>query len=501
MITIAVAIRIYRLLSTGPLSFDEAWSFWGGSKSLLQLLAITATDKHPPLFYLLLHFWDKFYYSELWVRIPSFIASLVNVWLFYKIAVLLIKNRSYVLLALALFVIDDMQLWYASIARSYELTSSLVLASTYVFLLLIRKPKSGYIKGHLLINIGLVLFSYLGWIVVLIQGVTIFVLSSRRDEKFSKVYRKWLKATLFLLVPLALIIPLLISQIKRGGFAPKWIALMVGEPGMVKLFSQITGLDYHLFGLSGYALVTSQVVIFVIVFLSVIKAWRSYRKIELFSAEVIYLTMIFLIPIIFLWVLSQIEPVFVKRYFMMVFFAYYVLIGYFLWRASWPNWLVMAISVFLLTGFAGASYAHLESGKNWEPDWHQIGKIIRDNWQEDDVLLVLPFPDLVRAKFYLKDLVRYKVDRQLYRHIFRSKRRATTTAALDSAFADSVFPYKRVWLYEVLDTGLSAEFYLQKQGFIYNYLKQRFKEDKINRYIGTHARLVLFYVKSKKDSL
>ena len=58
---LAICIRVLKLIKGGPVSFDEAWSHWLGSKDLGTLFQIMATDKHPPFFYLLMHFWNMFF--------------------------------------------------------------------------------------------------------------------------------------------------------------------------------------------------------------------------------------------------------------------------------------------------------------------------------------------------------------------------------------------------------------------------------------------------------
>jgi uncharacterized membrane protein len=87
VVSIGILLRVAQLIHASTLSFDEAWSWWLGSQNILKLLAIAATDKHPPLFYLFIHFWNMNFQNELWIRLPSLIVSIFNIWIFYKLSV------------------------------------------------------------------------------------------------------------------------------------------------------------------------------------------------------------------------------------------------------------------------------------------------------------------------------------------------------------------------------------------------------------------------------
>jgi hypothetical protein len=64
---------------------DEALHFrLANQSSLLQAYRASLTASHPPLLTLVLYFWRVFGTSELWLRMPSILASVVFCWMFYK---------------------------------------------------------------------------------------------------------------------------------------------------------------------------------------------------------------------------------------------------------------------------------------------------------------------------------------------------------------------------------------------------------------------------------
>ncbi|GEM_PF-3556752 len=492
----AFIIRFIRFSHGGPVSFDEAWSWWLGSQNLIKLLAIAATDKHPPLFYLFMHFWNLLYYSEIWIRIPSLLASLVNVWLFYKLASLIIKNSYFVLLALLLFALDGEQLWYTVIARSYAVTTTFCLMSGYTFIAYLKRKEGRWDRLNFVANLFLLLLTYMGVFAYIIEAGIVFTLYLKR--RISKeAFKPWLKLNLIVLVILFSLVPYMIVQYRAGGFAPKWIAKMVGTPYLGNLMAQITVLNYNLFSLkaSGLNLVVQFVLVAIAIIPVLIILYRKETDL-LFSGGFIYLTLIYLIPVITFWLISKIEPIFISRYFMMFYFAYYIAVVYLIEKAAYPLIVNILLAGFLIYAFASPTLDHLNRDNEWETNWPKESMVIKKNWQKGDVLFVIPLADLVRAKFYLKNLNKYKISKPLYHKVFRSRTRAVTTTGLDSAFMYMDRSFHRMWFHEEIKTGLAAEFFLQpREKFIYNYLKKRFPTEKKFQYKDEHGILELFLLK------
>ena len=57
---LALGLRLIRL-SYQPLWWDEGWSLYFATTNVRNMLELTAVDIHPPLYYLLLHFWIRLF--------------------------------------------------------------------------------------------------------------------------------------------------------------------------------------------------------------------------------------------------------------------------------------------------------------------------------------------------------------------------------------------------------------------------------------------------------
>ncbi len=494
VVSIGILLRVAQLIHASTLSFDEAWSWWLGSQNILKLLAIAATDKHPPLFYLFIHFWNMNFQNELWIRLPSLIVSIFNIWIFYKLSVYFLKDRLFVLFVLILFILDPMQIQYSAIARSYMIGNFFLLVSTWSFFILMEQKSRRMLLINLITNIILVLFSYLGIFAFLFQAIIVFymVLNARIQKDF---FYSWLKYNAWVLIIIILLIPYAFNQFRVGGFAPKWVAAMVGTPGWGALLSQMTVLGYDLFNLSGPGYqIAIQIAMFLVFFGGFMVVGFRHGFKQFFSVSVLLLAGLAFIPILLFWGLSKVEPVFISRYFMMFHFAYYLLLAFILLQVKLSRLVNFLLIGTIAVGFAAPSYNFISKKDIWETNWKVQSNIIKKNWRNGDVLLVLPISDLVRAKFYLDNFETYKIDKALYKDMFRSKTKPVTYAILDSLFDHWTYPYSRIWFHDEIETGLAAEFFLAPENFVFNYLNARFKADPRLKYTDAHGRLRLYYI-------
>lgn len=133
-----------------PLWYDETFSVLVARLPLDRLIAATAGDVHPPLYYLLLKGWLALWPSapvELWARGLSLVFSLVALWLWW-LALWgmddIPERHKYVAFVVACFMPG--LLWFSVEARMYALLSVLVLAA-WVCLLAERPLLAGVFLG------------------------------------------------------------------------------------------------------------------------------------------------------------------------------------------------------------------------------------------------------------------------------------------------------------------------------------------------------------------
>lgn len=128
ILLLALALRLWRLGAESAW-IDEAYSIALAKHTVIEILKGTAADQHPPLYYLLLHYWLRFGSSVVYARTLSLIVGMINIGQTLKFGRKLAGDW----LALGaglLLAISPMHVWYSQEARMYILLASLTTAST-----------------------------------------------------------------------------------------------------------------------------------------------------------------------------------------------------------------------------------------------------------------------------------------------------------------------------------------------------------------------------------
>jgi len=136
-IGLGFALRLYQL-DFQPLWGDEGWSFYFATQSWSQLIALTAIDIHPPLYYLLLKFWLQI--SDISPEMGRFL-SVMSGTLLIPVVFNLGKqlcNNKVALTATLLVTLNPLAIYYAQEVRMYGLVTLLAALSFYSFARLIN---------------------------------------------------------------------------------------------------------------------------------------------------------------------------------------------------------------------------------------------------------------------------------------------------------------------------------------------------------------------------
>src|ERR1035437_10050589 len=130
---ISAVLRL-ALIWIAPAWYDENFSLILSRLPIARMLAATAGDTHPPLYYLLIWPLGQLH-APIWVlRIPSALLSLASIWLFWRILEEFRLPLRIQMAALILMAIMPIQLYYAQEARMYSLLEFLVLAACLAML-------------------------------------------------------------------------------------------------------------------------------------------------------------------------------------------------------------------------------------------------------------------------------------------------------------------------------------------------------------------------------
>lgn len=124
---IAAILLRFSTLGRNSLWFDEAWGVFRAHQPIADTLAGNIEVGRPPLYYAGLHYWVALVgSSETAVRIPSALASLLNVLLVYFLGRQL-SSRQVGLVAMSLLAFSPLDVWYGQEVRMYIFVACLGL--------------------------------------------------------------------------------------------------------------------------------------------------------------------------------------------------------------------------------------------------------------------------------------------------------------------------------------------------------------------------------------
>lgn len=142
VILLGAALRLYQIGSK-TIWLDEAFSIWLGWQPLQEMIRlIIDIDQHPPLYYILLHFWMRAGgFSAAWTRGFSALVSILTIPAIYLLGKQLADSKVGVLAALVL-AISPFQVSYGQEARTYALLTFTATVSMWLTARLLSDPRS-----------------------------------------------------------------------------------------------------------------------------------------------------------------------------------------------------------------------------------------------------------------------------------------------------------------------------------------------------------------------
>jgi len=191
-------------------------------------------DFHPPLYYLFMKFWSTFFgYSEIALRMPSVIFSILTGYIVYKIVRSL---NGYIagIYATAFFLFNPLIVYYSQEARPYMMAVFLLTASLYYFILNIKNQKSKrQIKNQIYFNlyIFLSLITFYGSVFMVITFLFYFL--------YKKQYKDLFICLFVVFGYLLLISPLLYQQLINARISLAVVTnwnLVLGKANLKNLF-------------------------------------------------------------------------------------------------------------------------------------------------------------------------------------------------------------------------------------------------------------------------
>jgi uncharacterized membrane protein len=173
VISVGLVLRI-ATLDRKSLWLDEVVTLRVAKMNVKNIIMRNAMqwEPHPPLYYVLMHYWVRLGYSEAVLRLPSAIMGAIAIpmlcWLVYEWG-----GRWSALASAWLLTIAPLHIWYSQEARMYALVCTLGLLSTTFYSLGIRRGKPHYWMAWI---IGTLLGLYTDYSMMLILIIQIALL-------------------------------------------------------------------------------------------------------------------------------------------------------------------------------------------------------------------------------------------------------------------------------------------------------------------------------------
>jgi mannosyltransferase len=457
---------------------DEATSILIARMDLPSVVVWTAADIHPPLYYLILHFWLGFGESEFAIRALSAMLGVVAVVIVYALARELFDEQVGLLSAL-LLALSPMHIWYSQEARMYAMVTTWSLTASYFLVLALRrsaqrgvgsltlrtpqKARDGvpnvqtrYWLGYLLFSVLALYTHYYALFVLLFQNV--FVLCWLWLHKAGKtcwpdLWRRWLLVELAIAVSFLPWVPVVYRQVSSGGGG--WVEKSIGRPTVRDLLDTwlhfSTGLDRQVYPQDlrrmAYALFAVCILAAAATLLgspgtrlprqprgmeyrASLRRW--VRQTDSYRIGLWFCVLYVAVPLLAAWLVSQIKPMYSERYLLPFVPPYCILVAYGLRALRW-RWLRLAVVLCLtLTLLVGDWNAWRIEQRE---DWRWASSYVLDRAEPGDVVLFLPRWLAKPFDYYARGRVALSMDLPV----------PVTPQAVQEVTADMAQRYERVW--------------------------------------------------------
>lgn len=329
------------------IQYDDAFSILLAQRPLADIVAGTAADTMPPLYYFLLHFWLQFGQQLWWLRLLSTLLSLGGILFLYLLVKELFDSES-ALWAALLTAISPVQVYHAQDLRMYALLAFSQAGYAWFFSRLWlgrgRGGRRSWNWAGLIACGALAMYSH---------NLAVFVLLT--PNLFLALRREWRCLRNLLLaqlgiaamaLPWLMIIPGQVAKIQAAFWTPR--------PGLVELLQAVVVFTTNL-PLPGLWLIVGFVISFQILTLVILENWGVRQQ----RAAQAYLAAFSLLPPALLLLVSYwMRPVFVPRGFLFSSLAYYGLAGYAIHK-RWSGGMGMLLAIsFLIAAGIGLPYQY-----------------------------------------------------------------------------------------------------------------------------------------------
>lgn len=319
------------------------------------------------LYYLLLRGWLVFGSSEAYIRTLSVLPAVATVPAVYALGRRLFDARAG-LIAAFLLALNAYEVRYAQEARSYSLYPLLCVLSSIYFLRYLQDPSRRNRIGHVLTSALSVYAHFFAGLLMVAQWLSLLMLD--RPDLRLQTRKNWRQFAIA-------ISPLVLYVLTTGTGVLKWIP----RPGISDLRTTAVSLT----GNGGIWLALAYAVAGVPAVISALRDRKLQVSWEAWRFRFLLLWLLF--PITFIYLISQLKPFYLIRYFIFVIPALVLLAASAIARLRW-RWLqAVALFVFAALSLHGVSGYYQKDFDITREDWRSATAYLLANSQAGDVVI------------------------------------------------------------------------------------------------------------------
>lgn len=397
IVLLAFALRLVSLEGR-EIWYDEAFAVLYAEKGIGAIIYGTlaqiegaAADIHPLLYYTLLHGWMGLGKTPFVVRFPSVCFGLVTICLVYRLGRELF-NPEAGLLAAALSAVSPFHIWYSQEARMYSLLCLNSLLSIYFFVRVWRRRE----------RIDWIGFGIFAALSLYTHNLSFLVLLTL--DLFVIVRREW-----------RLIRPLLAAHLLAGILFLPWLVLVPGQlakvhqaywipkPGLSELVRTLMVFTFNL-PIPDWLLPFSLFFSLLVLCLTLYRTFRPTAMLREAASWPTYLTIgLVFIPVIAMFLVSQVRGVYIERAVLVCALAYYLAVAQAALRRHLPRFVILSLTPVPIVLACALSYQYSYCEFPRSP-FRKVNAHLREHRQSGDVIIHDNKLSFFPSHYYDRDL-------------------------------------------------------------------------------------------------
>ncbi len=394
IVILGIVLRIAYLDATSIHSDEGGTINFAGRPTVPEVIEATQFDPHPPLDYIIIHFWLKLGMNEFTVRLLSVIFGVLAIPLIYLVGKEFFDNRVGLLSALIL-TISQLHIRHAQLVRSYTLIVFLALLSVYFFVRYFKNQKKLDLGIYTLVSIVSIYTHY--FLSLLVAGQLLFLIYNAHKSRKYGVLKQWMLA--FGVIILS-VLPNMGRFLAQMAFSNQIYALQQSEAlsffsaGGDNIFVRVAMVFFHFS--AGYLKANFANLLFIVIFVGVVLVFGIsffYElKFEEKKNELLLLLALIFAPIAAIagvFAFNLIKASFVyARYMIFVSPFFYILISKGV--LSLKKGSLKAIFIVLIVLFSSVSLYAYYTTNHTQENWREMSGFVQKGEQQNELIALYP---------------------------------------------------------------------------------------------------------------